>query len=200
MGHTWVRKTIEKEYKMSKKIHLGCWHRYIPGFLHVDLCDFLHVDYKTSIDKLTFLDNESASLIYCSHSLEYFDRQQVSHVLKEWLRVLKPGGLLRLAVPDFESLLQVYRKTGDLNKILGPIYGRMEITTSNENHIIYHKTIYDEKSLSALLQDNGFKNIERWNWRETEHSNIDDHSQAYYPHMDKKDGILISLNIQATKK
>ena len=191
---------IENDYRTNKKIHLGCWHRYIPGFLHVVLCDFPHIDYKTSIDKLNFLNNEEVSLIYASHALEYFDRQQVSHALKEWHRVLRPGGILRLAVPDFESLIQVYKSTGDLNKVLGPMYGKMEIATSNGSNIIYHKTIYDEKSLSTLLQNNGFKNIERWDWRETEHSDIDDHSQAYYPHMDKENGILISLNLQATKK
>lgn len=184
---------------MDKKIHLGCWHRYIPGFIHVDLCDMPHIDYKTSIDKLSFLEDEAASLIYCSHAFEYFDRKQANEVLKEWHRVLKPGGVLRLAVPDFESLIKVYRKTGDLNKLLGPIFGKMEITTSGGSDTIYHKTVYDEKSLSVLLQENGFHNPKRWNYRDTEHSSIDDHSQAYYPHMQKENGILISLNIQATR-
>ena len=45
----------------------------------------------------------------------------------------------------------------------------------------------------------GFKEVYRYDWRETEHSNIDDFSQAYIPHMDKENGELMSLNIEAIK-
>ena len=69
----------------------------------------------------------------------------------------------------------------------------------NEGEIIYHKTTYDFKSLKKLLEDNDFKNIEVWNWREVEHRIFDDHSQSYIPHMDKENGTLMSLNIQCNK-
>jgi hypothetical protein len=45
----------------------------------------------------------------------------------------------------------------------------------------------------------GFKEVYLWDWRETEHSHIDDFSQAYLPHMDKENGVLMSLNIEAKK-
>lgn len=181
------------------KVHLGCWHRYIPGFVHVDLCDFPHIDHRARIDDLPFFPDDSAELIYCSHALEYFDREQATNVLAEWRRVLKPGGVLRLAVPDFPALVRVYQQTGDLKKILGPLYGRMEITTDAGQLVLYHRTTYDELTLRALLESAGFVQAERWDWRQTEHAMIDDHSQAYYPHMQKEDGILVSLNMQACK-
>jgi len=43
------------------------------------------------------------------------------------------------------------------------------------------------------------RNIKRYNWKDTEHSKIDDHSQAYLPHMDKDNGTLISLNVECIK-
>ena len=43
------------------------------------------------------------------------------------------------------------------------------------------------------------KEIKKYNWRKTEHSMFDDHSQAYLPHMDKENGILISLNVECVK-
>ncbi len=64
---------------------------------------------------------------------------------------------------------------------------------------IYHKTVYDFESLSTLLQSVGFDSVKKYNWRDTEHSNIDDCSQAYLPHMDKENGTLISLNVEASK-
>lgn len=181
------------------KLHLGCWHRYIPGFVHVDLCDLPHIDYKSSIERLDFIKSNTADLIYCSHAFEYLDRDQAVVALTEWHRVLKPGGILRLSVPNFESLINIYQKTGDLNKILGPLFGRMVIENSDPKVVIYHKTVYDPTSLINLLSKSGFIDSAEWDWRVTEHSHIDDHSQAYFPHMDKANGLKVSLNIQATK-
>lgn len=185
---------------MALKIHLGCWHRYIPGFVHVDLCSLPHIDHHGSIDSLPFFAEGSADLIYCSHALEYFDRDQARHTLKEWHRVLRPGGILRLAVPDFSALIRVYEQTGDISKILGPLYGKMNIDTTEGPAQLYHKTVYDQTSLSKLLIECDFKEPTLWDWRRTEHSEIDDHSQAYFPHMNKDYGILVSLNLEAQKK
>ena len=180
-----------------KKLHLGCWHRDFPGFINVDLCDMPHINYKSNINKLPFIENSGIDLIYCSHAFEYFDLVEAKDVLKEWKRVLKTDGVLRLAVPNFEALVEVYKQTNNINKILGPLYGRMEI--NNGNNTLFHKTCYDFNSLKSLLEDNGFKNIKLYDWRETEHSQYDDHSQAYFPHMDKENGLLVSLNIECQK-
>ncbi len=184
---------------MGNKVHLGCWHRFIPGFIHVDLCDLPHINYKSEIDRLPFFVDESLELIYCSHALEYFDREKAREVLKEWWRVLEPGGILRLAVPDFQALINIYQKTGDLDRVLGPLYGKMSIDAEHGPLTLYHKTTYDKVSLSNILEECGFIKPRIWDWRETEHANIDDHSQAYFPHMQKDTGILLSLNLQANK-
>ena len=142
---------------------------------------------------MPFFENETADLIYCSHSFEYFDQIYGEEVLLEWNRVLKPGGLLRLAVPDFEALVKVYKDSSDLNKIIGPLYGRMKIKTKSGDKTLFHKTTYDEKLLTHVLQKTGFTNIRRYDWQDTIHKDFDDHSQAYIPHMDKENGLLISF-------
>jgi len=191
------------------KLHLGCGKVYIPGFVHIDLADYKHIDFNQSIGTLKRYKDNSVDLIYCCHAFEYFDRDIADVVLKEWRRVLRPGGTLRLAVPDFEAICKVYQKYGDLEGrgILGPLYGKMPVkkkspiftTIISTHEFIYHKTTYDFKSLKKKLEKNGFQNIKRWYWKETEHADIDDFSQAYVPHMDKENGILISLNIEAIK-
>jgi len=45
------------------KLHLGCGKRYIPGFVHVDLADFPHIDYRSDVRSLPMLKDESADLI-----------------------------------------------------------------------------------------------------------------------------------------
>ena len=176
------------------RLHLGCWKRNIPGFINVDRYDAPHIHYKRDVKDLSMFEDESAELIYASHVLEYFDRDEVKVVLKEWRRVLCEGGTLRLAVPNFRTLVQVAITEG-VDKVLGPLYGKMEINGS----YIYHKTVYDFDSLKKVLEEAGFKNIRKYDWRQLIHKDYDDHSQAYFPHMDKKHGILLSLNVEAIK-
>ena len=177
------------------KLHLGCGKRnFGEDWIHVDGGSHEHL-HSQDITALPFED-ETADMVYASHVLEYFDREEASDVLKEWKRVLVPEGTLRVAVPDFEAMTRLYVETStSLDNFLGPLYGKMEMGDKN----IYHKTVYDEYSLKALLFENGFRNIVLYNWRDTEHSRIDDHSQAYLPHMDKESETLRSLNVDCRK-
>ena len=180
------------------KLHLGSGSRYLKGYLHVDIADYEHIDIKSSVDKLSTIDDDTVDEIYASHVLEYYDRHEVESVLNEWKRVLKKDGVLRIAVPNFETLIEVYQETDEIEKILGPLYGKWNLT---DGSFIYHKTVYDKKSLTELLERIGFSDIKLWDWREVFKNNpdYDDHSQAYFPHMDKENGIHVSLNIQCKK-
>ena len=175
------------------KVHLGCGDCYIPGFVHVDVVEREHVDWVHDVRTLPMFSDGEVGLIYASHVLEYFDWFEVIGVLREWNRVLKAGGTLRLAVPDFEALVWLYNKHG-IALVLGAIYGRIEVN----GEAIYHRMAYDYPSLALVLRLAGFKNIRLWDWRETEHVEIDDCSRAYYPHMDET-GVHLSLNVEATK-
>ena len=180
---------------MTIKINMGCgWRNFGEEWIHIDGGNYDHTDY-TDICNLPYED-ETVDLIYSSHVLEYFDRNDVVGVLNEWYRVLKPNGIIRIAVPDFYNMSKLY-VNGDikLSKLLGPLYGKMKMSEKT----IYHKTVYDFDELSDMLKFCGFSDIKKYNWRYTEHSKFDDHSQAYIPHMDKDNGTLISLNMEATK-
>jgi len=182
------------------KLHLGCGKRYLKGYVHVDLADFPHIDHRHSIERLPMFEDNCADVIYSSHALGYFDRFEVLEVLADWRRVLKPGGILRLAMPDFESLVKVYLKYGELDRVLGPIFGRWPVPGTDT--VIFQKTVYDYPSMQKVLEQAGFEQVRRWDWRQVfvgELQGYDDYSQAYVPHMDKDNGILISLNTEAVK-
>ena len=179
-----------------KKLHLGCGKKYIAGFTHVDILDFPHVDFKSPVDNLPFVEDQSVELIYACHLLEHFGRKEVSRVLEEWYRVLIPGGVLRIAVPDFGAVAELYvegKLVGGIHDIMGLIVG------GQKDEYDYHKIIFDEQSLTQQLLAAGFTSVRRWDWHETEHADIDDFSQAYLPHMQKSTGRLVSLNIEATR-
>jgi len=175
------------------KLHLGCGKRYIPGFIHIDAVDFSHVDHVSNIDDLSMFKENEIDLIYCCHVLEHFKRNKVISVLQEWRRVLKEEGILRISVPDFEVLCRIYFHTKDINDIIGPIIGK-------QNYLYnFHYNIFDFISLRNALMKSGFKKVYRYDWRETEHCTVDDFSQAYFPHMKKERGVLISVNVEAVK-
>lgn len=179
------------------KLHLGCGHRYIEGFTHVDIRPFDHVDYQTSVARLDAVESDSVDLIYASHVLEHFGRHEYMAALSEWYRVLRRGGILRLSVPDFEKTVEVYLREKHLNKGLQSHWGAL--VGGQENEFDYHRTVFDRSTLEESLRATGFTTVTPWNWRDTEHSHVDDYSQAHWPHMDKENGLLMSLNLEAVK-
>ena len=179
------------------KINLGCgWRNFGSDWIHIDGGDYPHLNSK-DIFNLPYKNN-SVDLIYASHVLEYFDNIEVESILNEWKRTLKPGGTLRIAVPNFEVMSKLYEnKSIKLSDIIGPLYGKMAMG----NKTIYHKTVYDYELLYSLLNKLKFNNISKYDWRNYEvHRQNDDHSQSYLnPKGDKDKGTLISLNIEAKK-
>ena len=171
---------------------MGCGKRnFGDDWIHIDQENFDHIDYNNIFD----FPISNIDLIYASHLISYFDRETVIHLLSYWREKLNKKGILRLAVPDFKAMCKLYSQGLDLNYFLGPLYGRM----NSGGSLIFHRTCYDQKSLSNLLSEVGYVNIRLWDHRKVSHGNFDDHSQAYIPHMDKENGSLISLNIECQK-
>ena len=97
------------------KLHLGCGERYLDGFTHIDITNFEHIDFKIVNDLFIFEEN-SVELIYASHVIEYFDPFEVVNVLVTE-RANSFRRYLRIAVPNFLSLITIYNQTGEIDKI-----------------------------------------------------------------------------------
>lgn len=178
------------------KLHLGCGTKFLPGFVHIDALDLGHIDQVGPVESLPQIASGSVDLIYASHVLEHFGRHEYQDVLQEWYRVLRPGGLLRLAVPDFTAMAEEYvsgRLRNGLSDLVGLCVG------GQRDQLDYHKMVFDAELLTTALMAVGFSDVVPWDWRTIEHSDVDDYSQAYLPHMDKDAGRLMSLNLEATK-
>ena len=175
------------------KLNLGCYNRKIHGFTNVDIRADVKPDVIDDVFTLQKFEEKSIDLIYACHVLEHADYVESEKALKRWHRVLKPGGILRLAVPDMEAHFAHYYYHKDLRLLHSTFWG------SQRHPYDYHKNGWDFKKLKEDLQAVGFRNIHRYDWRDTEHFYVDDYSQTYFPHMDKEKGKLMSLNIEATK-
>ena len=182
----------------NHKLHLGCGPRYLPGFIHVDMDELDHIDYpKTDLKDLSMFADSSVDMIYTCGSFEYYDREEAVGVLEEWKRVLRVGGVLKISVPDFSSIVKVYQNYNDVDGIgiLGPLFGKWKL---NDGNHVYHKTVYDKKSLTALLTEVGFSSVQSYDAHEFLPEDYDDYSLAYVPHMDQE-GIQMQVNLECKK-
>lgn len=173
-------------------IHLGCGPINAQGFINIDLKPYSHIHYIQDVETLSMFPDESADLIYASHVLEHISHSKLSEVLKEWHRVLKRGGILRLSVPDFEKIINIYlSEEKDIKSIIGPLMG------GQDNAYNFHKSVFNENYLRELLLLSGFKEVRHWKPENVKLHSFED--WASRPIKVKTREYLISLNIEALK-
>jgi predicted SAM-dependent methyltransferase len=174
-------------------LHLGCGMKKIHGFVNVDALASVRPDSIQDVFTLPKVKPNSVDVLYACHVLEHSRRKTCAAVLARWNQVLRSGGVLRVAVPDIEAAMKWYLVHGNLGEVSGFLWG------GQRNEYDHHGVGFDFNTLSELMRQAGFARVRKYDWRETEHAHVDDYSQAYLPHMDKKNGMLMSLNIEGTK-
>lgn len=182
------------------KLHLGSARRRLRGFLNIDQEYSDGVDLVTDVRDLSAFADLSVSEIYSSHTLEYFDRDEVGSVLTEWSRVLIPGGGLFVTVPDLNQLIRIYHHTGDIRYVLGPMFGKWR--NENNGETLYHRTVWDYASLRKSIEGSGFMSVSTFDpvhYLESIDETFDDYSLAFFPHMDRA-GIPVSLSLHGVKE
>lgn len=172
-------------------LHLGCGPINAPCYTNIDAQPFPHVHFVHDVYPLEMFKSNSVDLVYASHVLEHFPCAKVPHVINEWRRVLKVGGILRLGVPNFEVLVSIYADTGKINNILGPLMGGQ---TDQYN---FHYSVFDRQYLIELLQNAGFQEIKLWDPALVKDYPFQDTTSNIWSFLGK--GYPISLNIEAVK-
>ncbi len=175
------------------RLHLGSGKKPIHGWVNIDALREVNPDSVQDVFTLPMVGNDCVDIIYASHVLEHSSRKTCRDVLSRWYQVLKPGGILRIAVPDIEAAMKWYLVHGDIGEISGFLWG------GQRNDYDFHGVGWDFTSLANLLMAVGFKRVARYDWKLTDHAYCDDYSQAYLPHMDKIHGQPMSLNVEAVK-
>lgn len=99
--------------------------------------------------------DQTADVIRASHCLEHFPHREVPQVLADWVRALKPGGELLIAVPDFEKAARNY-----LDGVPQPTEGYvMGGQTDGDD---FHKAIFDGPHLAQLMAQAGLILVDPW--------------------------------------
>ncbi len=108
--------------------------------------------------------DNSVDHIYSSHTLEHLNKQQGRHCLKECFRVLKPGGVLRIVVPDLDAFVNYYTlgriKADDFVDALGVCYvpdnASLLKRLSGPFVSFPHNCMYSAPRLLEILRETGF--------------------------------------------
>lgn len=195
------RKTLMKK---PLNINVGCNEKKLPDFVNVDIRPEVNPDIVDDHMLHTFKDG-SVDLIYCCHMMEHLSFADADAALRRWFLLLKPKGILRLAVPDIYASCAHYFYWGDLKLLYSKFWG------SQKHGQDFHKSGWDETTLTAKLKEVGFATVRKWDWQTTSpHSYVDDYAQSYYPDFCKKitmangktidlGGKLMSLNMEGVK-
>lgn len=112
------------------------------------------------------LEDGSAEVVYTSHMVEHLTRVEARRFFAEALRVLSAGGILRVAVPDIDYHVDLYRKHGDANEFVAGLhmsgerpesfFGRVRQTLVGERQ---HHWMYNGQTLSRELEVAGFAKV-----------------------------------------
>jgi predicted SAM-dependent methyltransferase len=116
------------------------------------------------------VEDESVDVIRASHVLEHFGRHEIVEVCQHWVSKLKPGGVLKIAVPDLDKMDRAQQQ------FEAYLFG----SQSDEND--FHKTVWYENKLRQLLDYCGLVDVHEWV------DEIEDCSR-----------LPVSLNLQGTK-
>ena len=91
-----------------KYLNLGCGYRFNSEWTNVNFITTGEKIIPYDLSKgIPFADN-TFELVYHSHVLEHFSRNAATSFIQECYRVLRPGGILRVVVPDFEQIARLY--------------------------------------------------------------------------------------------
>lgn len=89
-------------------INIGCGTIHHPDWINLDIASNDPAVMRVDITRGLPFDVSSAAVCYSSHVLEHMDSGSARFLLDECFRVLKHGGILRLAVPDLETIAREY--------------------------------------------------------------------------------------------
>ena len=150
-----VKPALPKNSDGKVLVHIGCGTTNSPEFINVDARPLAHVHIATSdITSLADFGNETVDLVYMCHVLEHIKKGDLTKVLLEMKRVLKDDGVLRISVPDFDKLIEVYNASA---KDVGAICDQLMGGQDHEYNI--HYSVFNHQRLSELLKEVGFRKV-----------------------------------------
>lgn len=171
-----VRPRTVKAYLRSHKVHnlqIGAGANILDGWLNTNEAKFSSRVIFLDAAKAFPFEDSTFDYIFSEHQIEHLTFQEGQFMLRECMRVLKPGGKIRIATPDLEMLLGLYASQqneiqqryikwiGDAYSPQGGACGAVFVI-NNAFYNWEHRFLYDPATLRDILGKAGFVDITRY--------------------------------------
>jgi SAM-dependent methyltransferase len=164
-GLAWAR-ALGDSAERPMRLNLGCGDKILPGYVNVDVVEAragMKPDVICDLHDLAPFASASADEILSVHVVEHFWRWEVRDVLREWVRVLKPGGRMIVECPNILSACQTFLENPELfsredqngQRTMWVFYGDPKW----KDPLMIHRWGYTPESLHALLTEVGLADV-----------------------------------------
>ena len=133
-------------------LNLGCGDNIIDGFINIDFFTARSVDYGADLRSPLKLASAVVDGILCEHTLEHLTYSEVDKLLKECFRVLKPGAIMRIGVPDLSVFIRNYCNQ---NRDWFSKWEELMFINSPDEHRAQRRLISDLEAVSFITQEYG---------------------------------------------
>lgn len=205
----WRDRRVRRYLDITEKpaLQIGCGKNVLSGWLNSDIS---LKDSRSGIymdaGKPFPLPDSSFDYVYSEHLFEHLTYQQAQNMLKESYRVLKPGGVIRIATPDLQFLMRLYQEP---EKPIHKDYMAYSVKDSeipatpvyviNKFHTSWrHQIIYDRETLSEALETVGFKNPIPCDVGKSQHAVLSG-IEGHFKLMPYEFNLLETMVVEATK-
>lgn len=177
-----VNQEVDILLKNRKKIKLnvGCGTDYKKGWINIDNNSDENIE-KLDLNwdlrnPLPFKDN-SVDFIFHEHFLEHLTVEEARISMSDMMRVLKPGGIMRIAMPDLDDIFKLYSDSNWKKRPVIKNHGLDFVKTRAEMVNMSfswwgHKWIYDWEELKRRFEEIGFKKIKRCKLGKSSHKEL----------------------------
>lgn len=198
-----------------KKLHIGCGANLLEGWLNTDFNDKEENIAYLDAGEIFPLPLESFDYIFSEHLFEHLEVDQQINMLKESLRILKPNGIMRIAMPSLEFLFDLYSSPNTIENRdyvnwyikHSPYLSKVNRQVNDESfHYCYiinnffkawgHKMIHNFDSLNSLANQAGFSQIIETEVGKSDFSdlqNIEKHGNIIPAVFNKQETMVVEL-------
>ncbi len=157
-GKGWDRQRLvdDEEAEGRVRLNLGCGKFPLKGFVNIDQYPEVSPDLVCNVLALPYM-RETVDEIYAGHILEHFDWLDGEKALRYWHDLLKPGGKISVAVPDFDVLARKYLA----NPTPGSLREFNDLYIYSYRQESPHKYAYSGALLREVMENAGFVDLKR---------------------------------------